>query len=233
MQLPARAGVLAGTVLAPLLVVLGAVVAAPASAHARFTGADPAEGSSVDALPAAVVMSYSEPVSPQFVDTAVVAPGGEPVVVEASVDAQAVRVPVGEVPELAEAAASGVGEWQVVARVVSVDGHPVEHTTTFELTTAAAPAEPEPEPTTTGPDVEPSPATPGEPEPTAQTEAVSPPAATPAGSLPADPLSAATDRVPTWAGVLLALALVAAGGSAVALQWRRGRGGDQDGTHQG
>lgn len=228
----ARAGALTGFLLAPLLLLLCVAVAAPASAHARFTGADPAEGSSVDALPAAVVMSYSEPVSPQFVDTAVVPPGGEPVVVEAGVDGQDVRVPVGEVPELAQAAATGVGEWQVVARVVSVDGHPVEHTTTFELT-VAAPAEPEPEPTTTGPDVEPSPASPGLPEPTEQTEAVSPPAASPTGSLPVDPLSAATDRVPTWAGVLLALALVAAGGTAVALQWRRGRGGDQDGTHQG
>ena len=80
---------LAATVTAPSALLLALVLvllgAAPASAHARFTGSDPAEGAQLPTLPAAVVMSYSEEIAPQFVETAVVTPDGTTVPTAASV----------------------------------------------------------------------------------------------------------------------------------------------------
>jgi methionine-rich copper-binding protein CopC len=237
-----RSATPAALLLAAVLAVLSLAVAAPAAAHARFVGSDPAEGSTVAELPAAVVMSYNEEISPQFVDTAVIPPGGEPVVVEATVDGVAVRVPVGDDATLAAAAseAAAADVWQVVARVVSVDGHPVEHTTEFTLAEAAAPAQ---EPTTTDPDDVASPAPAATPEPSAQPDpdasgptvddaATTGPTtgAATAETLPADPVSNAAAGLPTWAGVLIALALVGAAGTALLLQWRRRSPGADPGT---
>jgi signal transduction histidine kinase/CheY-like chemotaxis protein len=75
--------VLPALLLALLTTPLGAV---PAAAHARFTGSDPAEGAQVPALPAVVVMSYSEELAPQFVEAAVITPDGTTVPATASVD---------------------------------------------------------------------------------------------------------------------------------------------------
>jgi methionine-rich copper-binding protein CopC len=193
-----------------LVGVVSTVLALPAMAHARFVGSDPAEGARLAEAPGSVVMSYSEEISPQFVDTAVVPPGQEPVVTEAVVAGSDVTV---------EIAAAGVdlttpGEWQVVARVVSADGHPVEHTARFVVEAAAAPA------ATTEPaddeGVEPTAAATDE----AAVEATEEPA-DPATSLPDDPADALRDGVPTWLGVLLALGVAGAGAAAVVVVLRR------------
>ena len=114
------------------------------------------------ALPGAVVMSYSEDVAPQFVETAVVAPDGTTVPTGAAVDGPDVTVDLAgaDLPDLA-------GSWQVVARVVSVDGHPVEHTTTFVVEQAAPPAtaDPTPEAPATPAAASPAPGRPPSPRP--------------------------------------------------------------------
>lgn len=199
-------------IVAMLLLVgtVGTAFALPASAHARFVGSDPAEGSRLAEVPATVLMQYSEEISPQFVDTAVVPPGQEPVVTEAVVDGTDVTV---------EVAGSGVdlttaGEWQVVARVVSADGHPVEHTARFVVEAGAAPVA-----TTEG-----SPEQTEEPVGTTTAEAVDEPAgepSEPAATVPDDPAAALRDGVPSWLAVLVALGVAGAGAAAVVVALRR------------
>jgi copper resistance protein C len=222
---PGRAAAASGWVRAALLAVLvlltsglvGALSAAPASAHARFVGSDPVQGAVLDELPAVVVMSYSEQIAPQFVDTAVVPPGGEPQAADATVDGVDVTV------DVAGAVSDPVaGEWQVVARVVSTDGHPVEHTTTFVLQ-----AQPEPAP---GATAEPAPsAAAASPTTGATSEPVAeqvPEPVSDAATVSADPVASIADELPGWAGVLVVLALIGAGVAAVVLHLRRRPPGD-------
>ncbi len=200
------------TVLLSALVVLSggsAVLAVPASAHARFERSDPAEGALLTQLPAAVVMSYSEEIAPQFVDTAVVPPGGDPVITESTADGLDVTLDLAGSTGLADAG-EVVGAWQVVARVVSTDGHPVEHTVSFELDPAeVAAARPAagangaapPVPSTTAPASD----APAE-EPTAVT---------------GDPVALVTDGLPSWALGAGAVLLALAAGAALVVQLRR------------
>ncbi len=207
---------LAGLLALPLTLLLGA---APASAHAAFTGSDPAEGAQVAELPAAVVMSYSEEIAPQFVETAVVAPDSTTVPTEASVAGADVTVDLAgaDLPALP-------GTWQVVARVVSVDGHPVEHTTSFVVAEAPPSAAPEPSVTTSAPAPGPSTGTAAAPAAPAAPTASSAPQDEPSGAgtdLPADPVAAAGDALPRWVVVAGAAALVLAAAAALLVQLRR------------
>ena len=172
---------------------------APASAHTQLTGSDPADGARIGQLPVTVVVTYSEDIAEQFVTTAVITPDGTTVPTSATVDGPEVRVDLSAPDVLARAEQGG---WQVVARVVSVDGHPVEGVTTFELigpapgATAAAGAAGAADATTD---------------------------ATTDGSTDGstDPAAALTDGLPRWAVVLGTVALVAAAGAALLVQLRR------------
>lgn len=198
--------------LALVVTVLASLLgAAPAAAHARFTGSDPAEGAQVRTLPAAVVMSYSEQVAPQFVETAVIAPDATTVPTEATADGLDVTVDLAtaDLPDTA-------GTWQVVARVVSVDGHPVEHTTSFVVAAQSAQqADPTTDPATdlTGNNAAAAQASPG-------TDATSP-AADPTADPNADPTSVVTDALPRWALVAGAAVVVLAAAAALLVQLRR------------
>lgn len=219
-----RIGAMAGTVLLTLLAVVA--TASPASAHARFLGSDPEEGTTVTALPDTIVMSYNEEIAPQFVDTAVVPPGGEPIMTESTAVGLDVVVDLAGAPGLVDVEAAA-GEWQVVARVVSVDGHPVEHTTTFVLEPGAAPA-PDP-PAESEPTASAKPSTAAEPSAAPDPVAGQSPSSEPsvvttdestAGevsqeptAIAADPASGTLSGFPAWAGVagvfVLLLAVVA------------------------
>lgn len=135
-HIPARSRartVLVGLLLTCWLVLGGAV---SASAHTQLLSTDPAEGSVLQDLPLEATFQYSDEISSEFVDAALVAPGGaEPVPVTAVVEGSVVHVPVAGFVEPAD------GQWQAVVRVVSADGHPVEHTLTFVLDAPVA-AEP-------------------------------------------------------------------------------------------
>ena len=125
-----------GVVLACWLVLGGAVAAA---AHTQYLGSDPGEGSVLQELPPEVTFEYSDEISPEFVDAALVAPDAQPLEVTAEAQGSAVRIPVAGVADPAD------GQWQVVVRVVSADGHPVEHSLTFQVAgTADDTASPEP-----------------------------------------------------------------------------------------
>ncbi|MFC3690497.1 copper resistance CopC family protein [Aquipuribacter hungaricus] len=122
-----------------VLAVVCVVAAAPASAHAQWLGSDPQEGATLTEPPASVVMTYSETIAPEFVETALIPPDGEPVLAEGTAGGVDVVIDVAGAEGFA-AVADQAGQWQVVSRVVSADGHPIEHTTTFEVVPAASPA---------------------------------------------------------------------------------------------
>lgn len=221
MTIVARMKPIHAVVVVLVLVATGVLTAAPASAHASWLGSDPEEGTVLTELPEVVVMTYSEDIAPQFVDTAIVPPGGEPVPAEASTDGTTVTIDVAA----AATQAATAGEWQVVARVVSVDGHPVEHTTTFEV--EEAPAAPTGDPTpapgpsradATEPAAEPTPAPASAAPAASQPEAAASP---PTVSLESDPASGTAGGVPLWAVLLLGLGAVAAAAVVVVRLRRR------------
>ena len=98
----------------------------PAAAHAALVSSDPSDGARLDAAPAKVKLEFSENVAtPAYV--VITAPNGS-------------RVKTGTPDVLdrtvtARVAAVGIkGTYSMSYRVVSADGHPVEGTTTFEVT---------------------------------------------------------------------------------------------------
>jgi methionine-rich copper-binding protein CopC len=126
---PVRAGTSAG--LASLLRALGAVVlgASAAQAHTALQSTDPAAGSTVTAVPETITLTFNEPVLAVGTTIMVHAADermvnvGPPVIVDNTVS-QAVT---GELP---------AGEYTVLYRVTSADGHPVEDQ--FRFTAAEA-----------------------------------------------------------------------------------------------
>lgn len=210
----------ARTVLVGLLLTCWLVLggAAAASAHTELLSTDPAEGSVLQDLPIEAAFTYSDEISPEFVDAALVAPAGaEPVPVDAVVEGSIVHVPVAGFVEPAD------GQWQVVVRVVSADGHPVEHTLAFQLAapTAAEPTAPqgdggEPSPEQT-PVETPDPATEATPQPSP-----APPAVDDTEPLDEEPGNPLAELVTGTAGAVLGgLALLAAVVAAVVHLRRR------------
>lgn len=110
-----------------LFVVVGLVlgVAGTASAHAEFTGADPADGSIVATAPEQVTLQFTEDVSVQPDGVRVLDDQGERVDrSEATASGDAVTVPLGDLHD---------GSYLVAWRVVSADGHPVHAAFTFSV----------------------------------------------------------------------------------------------------
>ncbi|MFI7067779.1 copper resistance protein CopC [Kribbella sp. NPDC050124] len=103
-----------------------------AAAHAKLESMTPADGSSMAAPPTQVVLTFSEPVGSNGTQVQVKSPSGKNV---ASGDVQVidnkVTQPVGAMIE--------AGRYQVDARVVSADGHPVTVTASFTVTHAGHP----------------------------------------------------------------------------------------------
>ncbi len=189
-----------------------AVGALPAQAHAQLLETDPADGSELPALPEVVVLSYNEEIAPQYVDAALLPPEGEPLPVDTSATNGQVSA------DLAAAAPPAIpGDWRLVVRVVSVDGHPVESSVGLTVTAAgsaeagAASAQPTPSPASAGP---PAPGT--SPAPDTSSTAGSTSHTTPEETTTA----LATDTVGTadnGPGAGLAVAAVLAAGLAIAV----------------
>ncbi|HET6989594.1 MAG TPA: copper resistance CopC family protein [Kribbella sp.] len=104
-----------------------------AAAHAKLESMTPADGSSMAAPPTKVVLTFNEPIGSNGTQVQVKAPSGTDV---ASGDVQVidntVTQPVGAMVE--------AGRYQVDARVVSADGHPITITGSFTVTHAGHPA---------------------------------------------------------------------------------------------
>jgi len=187
---------LVGLVLALAAVVLGAPAA---QAHNALQGTDPAEGSTVPVMPETVTLTFNEPAL--FVGTEVMVHTadetmvniGPPVLVDNTVS-QAVT---GELP---------AGEYTVIYRVTSADGHPIEGQFRFTAAEATSYGVATPAPTMTA-----------SPSPTTSAEVLASESAAPTASAPPAPESRVSG------GVLLAVAgsLVLAGGVVAWLLLRR------------
>jgi copper resistance protein C len=105
----------------------------PAAAHAKLESMAPADGSSMAAPPTKVVLTFNEPIGSNGTQVQVKSPTGKNV---ASGDVQVidntVTQPVGAMVE--------AGRYEIDARVVSADGHPITVTGTFTVTHAGHPA---------------------------------------------------------------------------------------------
>lgn len=178
-------GLLAAAGIAAAAVLL---TAAPAAAHDQLIESDPAASSTVDAVPEQIVLTFSADVLTDEGAT----------VVEVT-DATGTRVDEGDAvvagPTVTQALtvpAEPNGDFEVVWKVVSSDGHPISGEYTF--TVAGATPTPTPTPTetaTTAPTTEPSPTA----------TAVAP---------PADEGSASGAVWPWVAGAILLVAVAAA-----------------------
>lgn len=190
---------LAATLLAALLVLFSPV---SASAHDALVSSSPEADSTVETLPSELTLTFSADLITGEGATEVVvtdATGASvadgPAVTEGAVVTQ---------PLVAEAAA---GEYHVIWKVVSSDGHPTSGEYFFSVATATA-STPEPTPTAT------------------ETSSAPFASATPAPSeTPASPVEA--DASPTWIWVLaiVGVLVIAAGVTTAMVLARRRRGG--------
>ena len=153
------------------LVSAALLAASPAAAHDRLLSSDPADGAVLEAPPEQVTLTYSNEVARDFVEAAVAVPGGALVPLPADARGGSGSDVVLDVATAG--AGAPAGEWTVVVRIVSADGHPVESTIAFEAGEAPAPVG-------SAPDVSPaSPAPLVDETPTAQTPAPDTAAAAP------------------------------------------------------
>ncbi|GAA2019711.1 copper resistance CopC family protein [Pseudokineococcus marinus] len=201
------AGAAAGVLAAGLV-----VVAAPAAwAHDRLVGSDPESGAVLDAVPAEAVLTFSSEVQELGTVLELQGADGSSIAGETVVAGRDVSLPLpSDLPS---------GEYAVVYRVTSSDGHPISGEVPFSLE-VAAPATPAP---SASPSPSPSPA--ASPTATSSESAgvgSSPSPTTAAGAADvAEPASAESgDDVP-WAPIVVVLVVVVLGGLAAAVLGRR------------
>jgi methionine-rich copper-binding protein CopC len=193
-SLTAVLGAIAGALLVAASTV---VIAAPAQAHDELVSADPASGTTADALPAQLTLTFSGVLSagPGASEVSVTDAAGTSLTDGAPVVADTVLTQ----PLAGEAS----GVVTVLWKVVSSDGHPISGEYSFTVTAAASPSqEPTASPT---PSEEPS-------------ETATPTATT---VVPEDPDMDAIDMRPWFIGALLLLLAVA--GAVIYLLVSRGR----------
>lgn len=112
--------------IAGLALMLGS---APAWAHSKLEGSDPASDSSMATAPQKVSLTFNEPVQPGFTVITVIGPDGD-------------DYHSGDISEVDDTVSVGVlplgpaGAYQIGYRVVSADGHPVSGNVPFTMTTA-------------------------------------------------------------------------------------------------
>lgn len=130
MRKPVRATGVAGLLLVLFVVVAGSVMGSGvAAAHSRILSSNPADGAAVAVAPAAVEITFNEPLQSEFATASVVGPdrhfwhAGDP-----AVKGKVLSVPLRPL--------GPVGVYQVNFRVTSADGHPVTGQRTFRLTVA-------------------------------------------------------------------------------------------------
>lgn len=117
------------------------MVAGPADAHAALVSTDPEDGARLERLPGQVSFTFNEAVG--NVNIAVQAPDGSPVELS----------DVGAVDTTASATLADPGQrgtYTASYRVVSVDGHPVAGTVTFDVLSGEAVDQVEVEPMSQG-----------------------------------------------------------------------------------
>lgn len=143
-----------GQILLAALVLLG--LAAPASAHDQLTASSPADGEVLTTAPSSLVLTYSAGIQTIGADVQVTGPdGGDYRLGDLTIQGSQVDVPLRTDP--------GSGAYQVIWRVISSDGHPIDGSFSYTLDVAAvAPTTEAPTPAQTAtpsetPDPEPAP----------------------------------------------------------------------------
>lgn len=186
------------------LLLISAITAAPAGAHAELLSVDPPDGSALEGPPAAVVFTFNEPLLPDF--ACFILPDQECGVDELprQIDGNVVTIPWSE--------AAPPGLWEITYRVISQDGHEVRGSTSFSYegpqpspTPSPTETSPSPSPTQTTPAPQPTPT-----DPTASTPTASP-IVDPTASPSTDPVADESGSTTGWliAGlVVIALAIV-------------------------
>lgn len=175
---PSSARRLWAAALLGFLLAVGAVwaSAAPASAHDELVSSDPAAGTSVDVLPAQLVLTFSAELLSDGSSTVIQVTDAA----GASVTDAAPAVSGNTVTQPLSGSASGTVS--VLWRVVSSDGHPISGEFAFDVAAAAAPV-------ATAPVASPTPSASAPEASASATETPSPTAsAAPAGSSGVDPL---------------------------------------------
>jgi methionine-rich copper-binding protein CopC len=114
----------AATVTACVALLLGA---APAFAHTRLEGSNPADGSSVAGAPESVSLQFNEDIQAEFVTVSVVGPDGTQY-------QTGVASTAGGQVTTAVSPLGPAGTYEIGYRVVSDDGHPVTGKVSFTLT---------------------------------------------------------------------------------------------------
>ncbi|MFE3555783.1 copper resistance protein CopC [Streptomyces sp. NPDC059193] len=131
----------ARTLVVPLSAALLWAGAPAAFAHTDLTSSTPADGATLDALPASIGLTFSDDMSREYAKLALTAPDGTAAGAgEPQVD--------GKSASLAVQPGLPPGTYTVGYRVVSADGHPVSGSYRFTVreTALAAPAAPSPTP---------------------------------------------------------------------------------------
>jgi copper transport protein len=108
-------------VLGLLILVAGAT---PAGAHASLVSVDPPDGARLDAGPATVTLTFSEPVSADLGGVRVLGADGDEVH-QGAAEVDGTRVTIGVQPDLPD------GTYVISYRVISADGHPVRGGSVF------------------------------------------------------------------------------------------------------
>lgn len=187
-----------------LLLALAAVLltAGRADAHNALQGTDPADGSTVDAPPARITLTFDQPAQALGTEIVVVGPDGSTV---STGDAELVDSTVSQ----ALAADLPAGAYRVEWRVTSADGHPLSGSLAF--TAAAGSAAGTPAPTAPEP-IEPT------ADPTTAAEATAPsPEATASATLAPQQELAEDEDAGIAAGTLVAIAVAVLAAAAVAV----------------
>ncbi|MFB8147387.1 copper resistance protein CopC [Microbacterium sp. NPDC056003] len=196
--LPARALALAAALLVAFALLL--VPASPAHAHDELIGSTPSAGSTVEAVPAQLTLTFSGAIATDAgaSDVAVTDAAGASLIDGAPTAQDNVLTQ----PLTGEAS----GEITVLWKVVSSDGHPISGQFAFTVTSG-----PTPTPTDT--------ATPT-PTPTETSEPTQEPSASPSATVPADSGTTGSD---VWPWVLIGIVVIALGGGITYLLVSRAR----------
>lgn len=133
--------------------ILTVFVALPASAHSELLASAPENGSTVSDV-SEVSLTFGDEVVPEYTTLALTSGTGEPLELEApTMDATntilTARIVAAPLPD---------GAYTLGYYIVSIDGHPIEGTITFEVSESPAPVPTPDEPTESAvPDPQPSP----------------------------------------------------------------------------
>ncbi len=209
---PLRSRRTLGAALAGLVLALVALVwtAAPASAHDELLSADPAAGSTVEELPAAITLSFTAELLSDGASTVVQvtdAAGTSITDGSPSVDGAVVTQPL---------TTGSAGTVSVAWRVVSSDGHPIAGEFSFEAASAAPAPTPTSEPTAS-------------PSATSATTAPTPTPAT-ASPTPAAAETGGMDALPWVIGALILIVVIGVVVWLLGARARQQREGSQDRT---